>query len=65
MQACCRDRNSIVDQKLDRYMSEKADRGDVHLLIDRFRFDSFLIDSDGGLQSTLLTRFGIPCSCFS
>ena len=50
---------SIVDQKLDRYMSEKADRGDVpHLLIDRFRFDSFLIDSDGGLQSTLLTRFG-------
>lgn len=50
---------AIVDQKLDRYMSEKADRGDVpHLLIDRFRFDSFLIDSDGGLQSTLLTRFG-------
>ena len=50
---------AIVDQKLDRYMAEKADRGDVpHLLIDRFRFDSFLIDSDGGLQSTLLTRFG-------
>ena len=50
---------AIADQKLDRYMAEKADRGDVpHLLIDRFRFDSFLIDSDGGLQSTLLTRFG-------
>ena len=55
---------SIVDQKLDRYMSEKADRGDVpHLLIDRFRFDGFLIDSDGGLQ-TLLTRFGIRVHVF-
>ena len=48
----------IVDQKLDRYMASKARRGDMsHLLIDRFRFDSFAPDSDeaGG---NLLTRFG-------
>lgn len=50
---------AMVDQKLDRYMAEKGKRGDVpHLLIDRFRFDSFMIDSDGDYQSTLLTRFG-------
>jgi len=49
---------SIVDQKLDRYMARKAGRGQMsHLLIDRFRFDSFAPDSDVA-GSNLLTRFG-------
>ena len=48
----------IVDQKLDRYMASKAERGKMtHLLIDRFRFDSFAPDSDEA-GSNLLTRFG-------
>ena len=48
----------IVDQKLDRYMARKSERGDMsHLLIDRFRFDSFAPDSDEA-GSNLLTRFG-------
>ena len=48
----------IIDQKLDRYMARKAQRGRVsHLLIDRFRFDSFAPDSDEA-GSNLLTRFG-------
>lgn len=48
----------IIDQKLDRYMARKAERGDMpHLLIDRFRFDSFAQDSDEA-GSNLLTRFG-------
>ena len=48
----------IVDQKLDRYMARKAARGEMpHLLIDRFRFDSFAPDSDEA-GSNLLTRFG-------
>jgi hypothetical protein len=48
----------IVDQKLDRYMAGKAAAGRMsHLLIDRFRFDSFAkaADQDG---SNLLSRFG-------
>src|SRR4029077_15003511 len=46
------------DQKLDRYMAKKHRRGDMtHLLIDRFRFDSFAPDSDEA-GSNLLTRFG-------
>ena len=46
----------IIDKKLDRYMAQKASRGLMsHLLIDRFRFDSFSLDSDG---SKLLSRFG-------
>ena len=49
----------IVDRKLDRHMARKAEAGRMsHLLIDRFRFDSFNADSgtqDGG---QLLTRFG-------
>ncbi|MFK5978109.1 MAG: hypothetical protein QM488_04410 [Rhizobiaceae bacterium] len=46
----------IIDKKLDRYMAHKASRGQMsHLLIDRFRFDSFSLDSDG---SKLLSRFG-------
>jgi hypothetical protein len=48
----------IVDQKLDRYMAHKQERGEMaHLLIDRFRFDSFAPDSDEA-GSNLLTRFG-------
>ncbi len=48
----------IVDQKLDRYMAAKAERGGMsHLLIDRFRFDSFAPASDEA-GSNLLTRFG-------
>jgi hypothetical protein len=48
----------IVDAKLDRYMARKAGRGNMtHLLIDRFRFDSFAPESDEA-GSNLLTRFG-------
>ena len=48
----------IVDQKLDRYMARKGARGEMpHLLIDRFRFDSFAPHSDEA-GSNLLTRFG-------
>ncbi len=48
----------IIDQKLDRYMARKAERGEMtHLLIDRFRFDSFAPDSEEA-GSNLLTRFG-------
>jgi len=50
---------AIVDQKLDRYMAQKAERGEMsHLLIDRFRFDSFAENSDEQDGSRLLTRFG-------
>jgi hypothetical protein len=49
---------AAVDQKLDRYMARKAEHGEMsHLLIDRFRFDSFAPDSDEP-GSNLLTRFG-------
>jgi hypothetical protein len=52
------DELQIVDQKLDRYMANKYRRGEMsHLLIDRFRFDSFAPDSDEA-GSNLLTRFG-------
>ena len=52
------DELQIVDQKLDRYMARKAQRGAMsHLLIDRFRFDSFAPHSDDA-GSNLLTRFG-------
>jgi hypothetical protein len=48
----------IVDRKLDRYMALRAANDDVpHLLIDRFRFDSFAPDSNEA-GSNLLTRFG-------
>jgi hypothetical protein len=49
----------IIDKKLDRHMSAKAARGDMpHLLIDRFRFDSFAPTPEGRGASRLLTRFG-------
>ncbi len=48
----------IIDQKLDRHMAAKYGRGEMtHLLIDRFRFDSFAPDS-AEAGSNLLTRFG-------
>lgn len=50
---------AIIDQKLDRYMADKAQRGAMsHLLIDRFRFDSFAAEPDAEEGSNLLTRFG-------
>ena len=49
----------IVDQKLDRYIEGKAAAGRIsHLLIDRFRFDSFAPGRDTEQGSNLLTRFG-------
>ncbi len=49
----------IIDRKLDRYMARKARDGRMsHLLIDRFRFDSFVPESDTSEDSKLLTRFG-------
>lgn len=49
---------AIIDHKLDRYMAHKASgHGIPHLLIDRFRFDSFAPHSDEA-GSNLLTRFG-------
>ncbi|MEM8688289.1 MAG: hypothetical protein AAGF81_13225, partial [Pseudomonadota bacterium] len=48
----------IIDKKLDRYMAAKAAAGAVpHLLIDRFRFDSFATPG-GEAGGRLLTRFG-------
>ncbi|HLN48458.1 MAG TPA: hypothetical protein VK251_03030 [Steroidobacteraceae bacterium] len=52
------DELQIVDRKLDRYMARKHESGRMtHLLIDRFRFDSFAQESDEE-GSNLLTRFG-------
>lgn len=49
----------IVDKKLDRYIAQKAAEGRIsHLLIDRFRFDSFAPGKDTEEGSNLLTRFG-------
>ena len=49
----------VVDQKLDRYIAQKAEQGRIsHLLIDRFRFDSFAPGKDTEEGSNLLTRFG-------
>jgi hypothetical protein len=49
----------IVDRKLDRHMASKASRGETsHLLIDRFRFDSFVPAPVGYDSTRLLTRFG-------
>jgi hypothetical protein len=49
----------IVDKKLDRRMAAQAARGIMpHLVIDRFRFDSFLPELEGKGSNRLLTRFG-------
>jgi hypothetical protein len=54
---------AIIDQKLDRYMAYKGKIGELpHLLIDRFRFDSFEPDEEDG--SRLLTRFGTEVFMF-
>jgi hypothetical protein len=51
--------HEIIDKKLDRYMADKAARGAIsHLLIDRFRFDSFTVAAGRDVDSPLLTRFG-------
>lgn len=48
----------VVDHKLDKTMARKAEQGAMsHLLIDRFRFDTFAPASDVA-GSNLLTRFG-------
>jgi hypothetical protein len=58
------DELQIVDRKLDRYMARKHQSGRMtHLLIDRFRFDSFAPDSDEE-GSNLLTRFGLEVYLF-
>jgi hypothetical protein len=49
----------IIDEKLDRRMAVRAARGEMsHLLIDRFRFDSFVPELEDKGSSRLLTRFG-------
>ncbi|WP_375407976.1 hypothetical protein [uncultured Methylobacterium sp.] len=49
----------IIDGKLDQYMASKAAAGRIsHLLIDRFRFDSFVVDQGTESGGQLLTRFG-------
>ncbi|WP_082513932.1 hypothetical protein [Methylobacterium sp. Leaf465] len=49
----------IIDRKLDGYMARKAEAGRIsHLVIDRFRFDSFAVNPGTELGSQLLTRFG-------
>jgi hypothetical protein len=48
----------IIDKKLDRRMANRAAKGEMpHLLIDRFRFDSFVPNLEEGSRR-LLTRFG-------
>jgi hypothetical protein len=49
----------IIDKKLDRRMAAREARGEMsHLLIDRFRFDSFEPELEDKGSSRLLTRFG-------
>lgn len=49
----------VIDRKLDILMAVKGAEGTVpHMLIDRFRFDSFQPDRTRAEDSTLLTRFG-------
>jgi hypothetical protein len=50
---------AIIDRKLDRYMAAKAKGGGMtHLLVDRFRFDSFATREGEEEGGRLLTRFG-------
>jgi hypothetical protein len=49
----------IIDKKLDVRMAVKSAKGEMsHLLIDRFRFDSFVPVPEGKGSARLLTRFG-------
>jgi hypothetical protein len=51
------DELAIIDTKLDRYMGRKGERAEIpHILVDRFRFDSFAPEIDEA-TSTLVTRF--------
>ena len=52
------DELAIVDEKLDRHMALKGERGEMpHLLIDRFRFEP-VAPGSAEAGSNLLTRFG-------
>jgi hypothetical protein len=56
---------AIIDQKLDRHMGYKGKVGQLpHLLIDRFRFDSFAQGPNEEDGSRLLTRFGADVFMF-
>jgi hypothetical protein len=49
----------IIDKKLDKHMATKAAKAEMpHLLIDRFRFDSFTPSHNRQKESTLISRFG-------
>lgn len=49
----------ILDQKFDQYIKQKSKQGGLpHLLIDRFRFNSFAHGLGPEKGSNLLTRFG-------
>ena len=49
---------AIIDRKLDRYVERKSEQARMsHLLMDRFRFGSFLIQSERNADQ-LLSRFG-------
>lgn len=49
----------ILDQKFDRYIKYKSQHGGLsHMLIDRFRFNTFAHGLDAEKGSNLLTRFG-------
>ncbi|HEV3018881.1 MAG TPA: hypothetical protein VGY49_07670 [Burkholderiaceae bacterium] len=49
---------AIIDRKLDRYVERKAEQGRTsHLLMDRFRFGSFVFQSERNADQ-LLSRFG-------
>lgn len=55
----CGQELEVIDRKLDILMAVKGREGTVpHMLIDRFRFDSFQRDRVRAEDSTLLTRFG-------
>ena len=55
----------IIDRKLDRYMAAKATRNEMpHLLIDRFRFDSFASPVTQQGDGQLLSRFGATVFMF-
>lgn len=55
----CGQELEIIDKKLDRLMAEHGARSAIpHLVIDRFRFDSFHAAHARPADSSLLTRFG-------
>ena len=55
----------LIDRKLDRLMAANAVAGHVpHMLIDRFRFDSFQPMSERPADSNLLTRIGAKIYMF-